>query len=179
MKYQITIITNEPFDTSQGKDEKEKPVKKEIESLGGKILDIQPLGQKKFSFPIKKETAGFYTTIHFEIEPTKVLELNKKLGLKQEILRHLILISKAAKIEAPKKPDLKPIKEITKPKPAEIEAPKIEKEKIEKPEPAKKPAPRPAKPQVSKTTQELEKETVSTEERLKALDKKLDELLKE
>src|SRR3990167_6595197 len=97
-KYEITIITKEPLDTAlepssraevQGKDEKEAPVKKEIETLGGKVLGVNSLGQKQFVYPIKKETAGFYTVINFEIEPTKVLELNQKLGLKTEILRHL------------------------------------------------------------------------------------------
>jgi len=184
-EYEITFITKENL--------KEAPVKKEIEALGGKILNISSIGQKNFVYPIKKEKSGVYTTVVFEMDPQKLMDLNKKLGLKDEIIRHLIILYKAAKIEAPKLPKLpkpektlpkeevklpEPPKEIEKPK--EIEpalkekkatVKKVPKKKIEKPVIE---APKP-----SKETQEIEKEEVSEEERLKELDKKLDELLKE
>ncbi|MBM2821038.1 MAG: ribosomal protein, partial [Candidatus Berkelbacteria bacterium] len=131
-KYEITIITKEPFDTAHGKDTKDTPVKKEIESLGGKILNVQSLGQKQMAYQIKKETAGFYTVITLEIDPTKVLELNKKFGLKQEILRHLILVAKAAKTEVPRvRKEVVETKTIT----PEVE----EKPKEEIPEPLQEP----------------------------------------
>ena len=188
-KYEITIITKE--------DTKGAPVKKEIEGLGGKVLSVNSLGQRQLIYPIKKETAGFYTVINFEIEPTKVLELNQKLGLKPEILRHLILVAKAIKIAAPKPADARATagreKEIVIEKP-EIKIPETKTEaKIEKvtekqmpalpagkPKPAKKIiAPKPEAPKVTKEVAKIEEEETSTEERLKALDKKLDELLKE
>ena len=198
-KYEITIITRE--------EGKEKPVKKEIESLGGKVLETNSLGQRQLVFPIKKETAGYYTVVIFELEPTKILELNKTLGLKPEILRHLILVAKAAKIEAPKekvavpeekkaeekeviptllpegagKEEPKAIEEVKEEKKAEekpIEVPEVKKKPSKKP--VKKAEEKPeAEPKVSPAAKEIEAEEVSAEERLKALDKKLDELLKE
>mgnify|MGYP005847518073 CR=1 FL=1 len=198
-KYEITIITRE--------DEKEKPVKKEIESLGGRVLEANSIGQRQLVFPIKKEVAGYYTVVIFELEPTKILELNKKLGLSPEILRHLILVAKAAKIEAPKEkaavskeekveekeviPTLPP-EGAGKEKPEVIEkveeAKKAEEKPIEKPEAKEKTTKKPIKktkekpeagPKVSPATKEIETEEISADERLKALDKKLDELLKE
>ena len=205
-KYEITIITRE--------DEKEKPVKKEIESLGGKVLEANSIGQRQLVFPIKKEAAGYYTVVIFELEPTKVLELNKKLGLSPEILRHLILVAKAAKIEAPKekvavsKEEKVEEKEVISTLPPEgagkeepkaveevEEAKKAEEKPIEEPEVKKKPTKKPVKktkekpeaePKVSQAAVEpsspvgrIEAEEISADERLKALDKKLDELLKE
>lgn len=192
-KYEITIITKE--------DAKDAPVKKEIEGLGGKVIAVNSLGQRQMIFPIKKETAGYYTVVGFEIDPVKVLELNKKLGLNQEILRHIILVARAAKIEAPKPSKLepkiavKPIEKVEeKPKEvAEKEEPKIE-EPVEKPKEEKKPVKKAAKkieapvekpavpqvePKVSPAAKAIEAEEMSADERLKALDKKLDELLKE
>ncbi len=182
-KYEITIITKE--------DAKDAPVKKEIEGLGGKVLEINSLGQRQMIFPIKKETAGYYTVVLFEIDPTKVLELNKKLGLSPAILRHIILVAKAAKVAVPKE-KVKESKILA--KPIEIEKPKeIVKKEEEKEKPAEKPKiakEKPAKkiekveapaekPKVSPAAKAIEAEEMSADERLKALDKKLDELLKE
>lgn len=168
-QYEITFITKE--------DLKEKPVKADIEALGGKILNISSIGQKQFTYTIKKEKAGIYTTVVFEIAPEKLMELNHKLSLKEDILRHLIILYKAAKVEVPRLP--KPEKTLPEPL-KELEAPKEEiiKEKplVKKAEPKKKvvKAPKP-----SKEAEKIEEETISEEERLKELDKKLDELLKE
>jgi len=193
--YEITIITSQ--------DVKDAPVKKEIETLGGKILAVNSLGQRQLAYPIKKETAGYYTVINFEIDPGKVLELNKKLGLSQEILRHIILVAQAAKIEAPKPVETKiaekPVEKVEE-KPQKVAEKEAEIAKpVEKAAAKKKPAKKAAKkietpketpleppagvtatePKVSPAAQEIEAEKMSAEERLKALDKKLDELLKE
>lgn len=192
-KYEITIITRE--------DQKDAPVKKEIEALGGKVLETNSIGQRKMIFPIKKETSGYYTVVRLEIEPGKILELNKKLSLSPEILRFLILTSEAAKTSTPKatkkeivEPQvLPPAQAIEEEKPAKPTVePKEEKKAEEEPakpvtpvKPEKKAAKKPAEPSVteepkaSPAAKEIADEEMSAEERLKALDKKLDELLKE
>lgn len=197
-QYEITFITKENL--------KGEPAKKEIESLSGKILSINSLEDRQFAYPIKKENSGTYSTIVFELAPEKVFELNKKLALDTEILRHLIITYKAASVptkpkviektlaepaetelaapveteiipkEEPKETEVKP----EEPEQAPVEEAKEKKaakkptkkapEKIEKPKPA---------PEPSKASQEAMKEELSAEDRLKALDKKLDELLKE
>lgn len=203
-QYEITLITKENL--------KGEPAKKEIENLGGKIVNIQGLEERQFAYPIKKEASGFYTAMVFEIAPEKVMELNKKLALDTEILRHLIITYRAAKT-TPTTPKLtkelaKPIEtEITQPAPESLVEPreteivpveKPEKEDKETPAPAKekkptakkakapekvkvekpKPEKMVEKPKISKTSEEIQKD-LSAEDRLKALDKKLDELLKE
>lgn len=186
-QYEITIITKENL--------KGEPAKKEIVSLGGKVLNITEAEERRFSYPIKKEDSGYYTSLLFEIAPEKVLELNKKLGLDSEVLRHLIITYKAAKITVPKAPAVvaEPKKEIEK-----VEVPKIKEEPVIQPTPAilekekkakkvketikkeekpKKVVEEPVKR--SKETEETMQKDLSAEDRLKALDKKLDELLKE
>lgn len=172
-QYEIIFITRENL---SGKDD---PLTKEIEALDGKILNTSALGQKQLAYPIKKEKSGFYTSCLFEIEPEKLTDLNRKLDLKEEILRHLIIVAPkmvtppmAPKIEKKtlKKEEILPEKI--------VEAPKIE----EKPLKIEKIAPKPAEPkkEAPKKIKEEKKEVEETEEeRLKALDKKLDELLKE
>ena len=137
-QYEITIISKEE------KTAKDKLASKEIEDLGGKVLKTDPLGQKQFAYPIKKEQAGFYSVSLFEINPEKLFDLNKTLSLNDDILRYLIIAYKEMK-ETPKKEE-------------EIKIPK---------------------PKITKKELPVKVEETDDKERLEALDKKLDELLKE
>ena len=203
-KYEITIITAE--------DLKDTPVKKEIEALAGKILTVNPIGQRQLSYKIKGQQAGFFTSILFEIESTKVFELVNKLNLKTDILRSLIITAPPAKMVAPKekkdtakteleiapeilpapvakvKPetiaeaiqDVKAIDETLVKKETEKEPEvKVAKPKKEKPKEEPKESLDEARDKESKISSEIAAEELSSEDRLKALDKKLDELLKE
>ena len=198
--YEVTLITRE---------EKDDVVKKEIENLGGKILEEELLGRRKFTYPIKKETAGFYTTYVFEIDPEKLNALIKSLRLKTQLIRYLITTKKPV-IEKPQKAEEKSLeKEISAPETkSEIAAPKpAEKEEAGKEE-IKKTAKKKTAPKSEKkkdktetTSNKLEEKPVETikteektvapekpaeekkesndeEERLKALEEKLEEILK-
>jgi len=181
--YEITFITQE--------DQKEKPVKTILEGLNGKILNTSSLGQKTLAFPIKKEKSGFYTTVNFEIEPEKLTDLNKKLALEEEILRFLIVniqpAAAIAELPAISKTEItepQPTEIIVEPKKEVIIEPETEivelKEKAVKPKKTVKEKVVKEKPvKASKAVKELIEEPVSEEERLDALDKKLEELLKE
>jgi len=67
-----------------------KKVKEIVEKLGGKISKEENLGNKKLAYPIKQIYRGFYLLLNFEIDPKKLIELDQKLKLIPEILRHLV-----------------------------------------------------------------------------------------
>lgn len=80
--YEITFIIRE---------DKSEEVEGLIKKLSGKILNKKSLGRKKFTYLIKKDTAGFYLVIIFELEPSKINEFDKELRINQNIIRHLII----------------------------------------------------------------------------------------
>lgn len=167
-QYEITYLTKE--------DLKEKPLADAIKSLDGKIISALSLGQKQLAYPIKKEKEAYFTTVIFEIEGEKNQELNRKLALKEDVLRYLITSAKITKApEKLEKPAKAPLKKVSPEKPIE-EPPKEEKMPKKLPK-----IPKPAKPAVPALKKEkvVEPAIESEEERLKELDKKLDELLKE
>jgi ribosomal protein S6 len=88
--YEITFITLE--------EPKDSAVKNELEAAGGKILSISSMGQKTFVYPIKKQKSGYYTTYLFEMEPEKAQAFDRKLGLGEEVLRHLTVVLKPSEI---------------------------------------------------------------------------------
>lgn len=172
--YELTFLTRN--------DLKEKVVQKEIEAAGGKIAEVKSSGQKELAYPIKKENRGFYTTVIMTIDPQKIGNLNAKLNLKAEVLRHLILSTKPAKIPKLKEKAISPPAaaiEAKKEIPEKEAAIAPEKEPKAKAEITKKKTPKGPAPIKPKKTEKIQKEELAPEERLKALDKKLDELLKE
>ena len=51
---------------------------------------VDSLGEKKLAYPIKRERRGEYAVMNFEAE-TIDTDLNKKLLIKDEVLRHLLV----------------------------------------------------------------------------------------
>ncbi|EKD56851.1 MAG: hypothetical protein ACD_58C00071G0010 [uncultured bacterium] len=80
--YEITFIT---------KDDDSQVVKNIIEDVDGRIMLVKPLGRKKFTYPISKEHAGFYTIIIFESEPSRIASIDKELRMDQTILRYITI----------------------------------------------------------------------------------------
>ncbi len=64
----------------------------EIKKWLGEIKNdkVDSLGEKKLAYPIKRERRGEYAVMNFEAE-TIDTELNKKLLIKDEVLRHLLV----------------------------------------------------------------------------------------
>lgn len=167
--YELTYIIPEKFD------EKEIPqISEKVKKLlpDGKIIKENSWGRRQLAYPISKNKFGYYVTLVFETEPENIEKIISKLKLEETIIRYLI-----AGVELPKA--VKEVKEVEKAE-EKAEAPKVKpKEKPEKIEiPKIKIRAKPKKiekPKKAKITEEIEKE----EEKMKVLDEKLEEILKE
>ncbi|MBU0731359.1 30S ribosomal protein S6 [Patescibacteria group bacterium] len=151
-------------------------VKKLLEDLGAKITKEENWGRKSLAYQIKHETQGIYGLFEFDMEKDKLEELNKRMRLSREILRHLVIkarIKTAEEVMEDEKVEEKIAarkKEAMKQELDEAEQEKKEEAEIK----PKKVVEEEAKPvEVKVPTPEDEK--VSMED----LDKKLDELLNE
>ena len=191
--YEITFIVKDEKDT-QG-------VKKILEENKVKIVYEEEVGRKTFTYPIKKERTGFYYTFYIEIEPQDISLITNTLNSTTEIVRFLILKSnrdldsiKNKKMKKEKGFVKKPVVE----EKIEIVPVKNEEEDKTKKNPVKKEIKTVKTKKVTKKKTEIakkikkqlpvKKEKVETEndtkesdeqERIKKLDEKLDELLKE
>lgn len=58
---------------------------------GGKSTNFKDMGQKKLAYTIKKQVNGFYYVINFDGTSATVKELDRRLGLDENIIRHLII----------------------------------------------------------------------------------------
>ena len=57
-----------------------------IESLGGKMESVTPMGRKQFTYEIDKRRAGLYFDFVFELAAAKVKEIKEKYGENTEVI---------------------------------------------------------------------------------------------
>ena len=57
----------------------------------GKVVEFKELGEKKLAYPVKKELNGYYFVMQIEIGKDGLAELDRKAGLDENVLRHLII----------------------------------------------------------------------------------------
>lgn len=61
-----------------------------VRGLGAEVK-VDLWGKKRFAYPIEKKVEGFYVLYTFNMEPENVKELDRKLGLSNQIIRHLVV----------------------------------------------------------------------------------------
>ncbi|MFH1186953.1 MAG: 30S ribosomal protein S6 [Candidatus Levyibacteriota bacterium] len=105
--YQLVLVLRSSLSESQRK--------KTVETIKNWLKDVkiskeEEMGQKPLAYTIGKENAGFYLNYHFETEVIPS-DLEKKLLNQDEVLRHLLIRTKARpvvkKTEDKKKPKAK------------------------------------------------------------------------
>lgn len=62
-----------------------------IKDSGGDVLDVDVWGKRYLSYKIKGHNEGYYIVYEFEADPDNIPEMNRKLQLKQEILRFIVV----------------------------------------------------------------------------------------
>jgi len=163
MIYQlITIISPELSEEDLTKIPKK--VADLIKNRGGKILKDEDLGRKKLATKIKKQEFGHFWRYELDISSGEAAQkfFQKDIKKVPGLMRLMIIKLKPVKIEEKVE---KKIKKAVAPKPVKLGKPRVAVKSIK---------PKRIKPK-SKIVTEMESE----EDRMKTLDKKLDEILKE
>lgn len=85
--YELLIIIHPEKDSSKVISQIEKLLKK----FGGKLQTKDEWGMRALSYPIKKQSEGYYVLFICELTPAQVKLLNEALGLEEEVLRQMIV----------------------------------------------------------------------------------------
>ena len=89
-KYEMMFIVKATMESDAVKATAEG-VKKVVTDCGGKVVEFKELGEKKLAYPIKKELNGYYFVMQMEINKDGQAELDRRAGLDENVLRHLIV----------------------------------------------------------------------------------------
>ena len=64
---------------------------KEVISSEGEVVNVYVWGMRKLAYPIQKQNDGYYAVIEFKAEPTLPQELDRRLKISDDFIRHIII----------------------------------------------------------------------------------------
>ncbi len=68
-----------------------KDIVDQVENNGGKVLDVDVWGKRYLAYDIKGHNEGYYVVYSFKVATSEIAEMKRKLGLRTEILRFMIV----------------------------------------------------------------------------------------
>ncbi|MCX6362831.1 MAG: 30S ribosomal protein S6 [Actinobacteria bacterium] len=87
-KYELMLIVNPNADEERQKEIVDR-LRTNIEKDKGNVAGVDEWGKKKLAYEIKKETEGVYTVITFTSTPQTLAEVERVLGITDEVLRFM------------------------------------------------------------------------------------------
>jgi small subunit ribosomal protein S6 len=88
--YETVFILNPVLSEDQTKDAVAK-FKKLITDNGGQIVHEDNWGLRKFAYPIKKKSSGYYTVLHFQAAPNFIKGFETEYRRDERVLRSLVV----------------------------------------------------------------------------------------
>lgn len=87
--YEVMFI----LDPALEDDKKETVIEtvKEIIATEGEVGNVDVWGMRKLAYPIQKKNEGYYVVIEFKAQPTLPKELDRRLKISDNVMRHLIV----------------------------------------------------------------------------------------
>lgn len=73
-------------------------VKEELEKLGGTLASTTRMGKKTFARPLKKQKAGLYVVMMFNLEGTKIDAFKMRLKLTSNVFRSQFVVAQEAEV---------------------------------------------------------------------------------
>jgi small subunit ribosomal protein S6 len=88
-KYELMLIVNQ-----NAEEERQKEIVDRLRATvekDGTIVGIDEWGKRKLAYEIKKETEGVYSVITFTAKPETLAEVERVLGITDEVIRFMTL----------------------------------------------------------------------------------------
>ncbi len=95
INYEVMFIIDPALEDT-AKDACIERVKGVIVSEGGQVGNVDVWGMRKLAYPIQKKNEGYYVVIEFQASPELPKELDRRLRISDDVMRH-ITINKEAK----------------------------------------------------------------------------------
>lgn len=89
INYEVMFV----IDPAIEDDKKEATIEavKGIIAAEGEVGNADVWGMKKLAYPIQKKTEGYYVVIEFKAQPTLPTELDRRLKISDNVIRHIII----------------------------------------------------------------------------------------
>ena len=88
-KYELMFIIDPALD-----DEKKDATVETVKSIiaeAGEVTDVDVWGLRRLAYAIQKKTEGYYVVMHFNAKPELPKELDRRLRISDNFMRHIIV----------------------------------------------------------------------------------------
>jgi small subunit ribosomal protein S6 len=88
-RYEVMVIIAAALE-----DEKKNATVEMITSIisdGGEVLDVNVMGTRRLAYPILKKNEGYYVLIQFNAPADLPKELDRRMKISDNVIRHLII----------------------------------------------------------------------------------------
>ena len=88
--YELMYIVKPDLDDEAVQQEIEK-VNQLIQTNGGEVRKVTPWGKRRLAYSVGNRREGHYVVAEFNLEPTKVQEMERVLKISDTVFRHLLV----------------------------------------------------------------------------------------
>lgn len=92
-KYEVMFIINPALEDEKRETAIEKV--KAVITAEGEIEKVDAWGMRKLAYPIEKKNEGYYVVIEFSASPELPKELDRRLRISDDVMRHIIVCKEA------------------------------------------------------------------------------------
>lgn len=87
--YEVMFIMNPTLDEA-ARDARIAKIQ-EVIAADGEVGQVDAWGMRKLAYPIEKKTEGYYVVIDFKASPELPKELDRRLKIADDVMRHIII----------------------------------------------------------------------------------------
>ncbi|MBM4466558.1 MAG: 30S ribosomal protein S6 [Chloroflexi bacterium] len=88
--YEFTFIAH-PNVEDEGLAGVTEKVSQFITEGGGQVTSVDHWGRRRLAHPIQRQKEGYYVLMQVQLDPASIGELERKLKLTEEVIRHLLV----------------------------------------------------------------------------------------
>ena len=88
--YEVLFVIANALDDER-KEAAIEAVKGIIGDGGGEVTNVNVTGTRRLAYPIEKKTEGYYVLVEFGAPPELPKELDRKLRISDDVVRHIIV----------------------------------------------------------------------------------------
>ena len=89
INYEVMFIIDPTLEDEEGDAAVERV--KSVIAAEGEVGNVDVWGLRKLAYPIQKKNEGYYVVIDFKAEPTLPAELDRRLKISEDLMRHIIV----------------------------------------------------------------------------------------
>lgn len=90
-RYELMLLLRPDLEEEKLQSAVEK-VTRAIVNAGGALTKVSPWGKRRLAYDINHHREASYFLLHFDIDPSKLREIERGMLISEEILRHLVTV---------------------------------------------------------------------------------------